>query len=168
METEEFWKHIEASNQQKNSVDKNDQGDALLEILTQLDKDKILGFHLKLTELRKELDTPFFNNIAFMMKYGDNKTALSGFKNWVVALGEKHYEKTKKSPTHLLTLDDPKLFVVGRAYLNELDCIPKVAYEDIAKEDDLDWYAFEQKHRRLEQIKKNQQRDKDQNQELER
>jgi hypothetical protein len=168
MQTKQFWELIEASNQQKNTIDKNDQGDALLEILTKFDKDKILGFHLKLAELKKELNTPFFNDIAFMMKYGDNRIALSGFKNWVIALGEEHYEKTKKSPPHLLTLDDSKLFVAGRAYLNELDCIPKVAYEDIAKEDDLDWYEFEQKHRRLEQIKKNQNQDKEKDQELER
>ncbi|PQJ76486.1 DUF4240 domain-containing protein [Polaribacter glomeratus] len=161
METTQFWDIIEKSIVQKNSIDKNEQGDAILEILTTLKQNQILGFHQKLTDLKRELNTPQFNEIAFMMKYGDNRTALSGFKNWVISLGENHYKKTKQSPAHLLTLNDPKLFVVGRAYLNELDGLPQIAYEDNRTESDLEWYAFVQKHRRLQQIENNQNHNKD-------
>ena len=159
MKTAEFWNLINTSIEQKNSIDKNEQGDALLEILMKLNAQKILGFHNTLTELKKGLDKPEFNDIAFMMKYGDNNTALSGFKNWVVALGEEHYRKAKQSPAHLLTLDDPNLFVSGRAYLNDLDLVTSIAYDQISKEEDPEWHLFVKNHRRLKQLNKNQEQD---------
>ena len=159
MKTSEFWNLINTSIEQKNSLDKNEQGDALLEILVKSNVQQILDFHNTLTALKKDLETPEFNDIAFMMKYGDNKTALSGFKNWVVALGEEHYRKAKQSPAHLLTLDDHNLFVAGRPYLNEIDLVASVAYDQVSKEQDPEWYVLVQKHRRLQQLNKNQEQD---------
>tara|TARA_R110002051_G_scaffold181774_1_gene251341 strand:+ start:106655 stop:107158 length:504 start_codon:yes stop_codon:yes gene_type:complete len=156
MKTAQFWEIIEASIQQKNSIDKNEQGDALLAILSKLNHTQILGFHTKLEELKKSLNSPEFNNVAFMMKYGDNRMASSGFKNWVVALGREHYEKATSSPTHLLTLEDSKLFAGGRAYLNDLDLVASVAYDEVSKEGDPEWYTFVQNHRRLQQLNKSQ------------
>jgi hypothetical protein len=159
---------MEKSIQQKNSVDKNAQGDALLSILIMLNHNQIVSFHHKIGELKKDLNTPAFNDIAFMMKYGDNRTASSGFKNWVISLGENHYKKTKQSPAHLLTLDDPKLFVMGRAYFNELDSIAPMAYDYVSKYGDIEWYALVQNHRRLEQLEKGKNQNKDRESEIER
>ena len=50
MKTAEFWNLINTSIEQKNSIDKNEQGDALLEILMKLNAQKMLGFHNTLTE----------------------------------------------------------------------------------------------------------------------
>ena len=58
-----------------------------------------------------------------------------------------------------MTLDDPNLFVAGRAYLNDLDLVTSVAYDQISKEGDPEWYVFVQKHRRLQQLNKNQEQD---------
>jgi hypothetical protein len=156
MKSTQFWEIIETSIHQKNTIDKSEQGDAILAVLSKLYPQEILGFHHKLESLKQDLNTAEFNDIAFMMKYGDNRTALSGFKNWVIALGKEHYQKAKKSPSHLLTLDDPKLFVAGRAYLNDLDLLASVAYDDVSKEDDLSWYAVLQKDRRMKQLNKEQ------------
>lgn len=128
MSKEQFWKIIEQSNQEKLSVDKNEQGESLQKIIQELTESEIIGFHARMIMLREQLDTSFMREIAFMMKYGDNDHAFEGFVNWVIVLGKAHYLKVQNSPPHLLTLEDTKLFVINRPYFPELSLVAPSAY----------------------------------------
>ena len=139
MKTETFWKLIAQSIEEKDTLDKNDQGDRLMEILTPLDTKTVVGFHKRMVELRKALDFPMMRDIAFMMGYKENPTAYEGFRNWVISLGEAHYKKAKKSPAHLLTLKDPNLFVVGRPYFPDLNFVSSGAFYTKTDKGILDW-----------------------------
>ena len=135
----QFWRLIERSIQEKNSFDKNEQGDCLMDILKNESIENIAGFHNRMIQLREEINLPMMKDIAFMMKYGDNEHAFEGFKNWVISLGEKHYNKAKLSPAHLLTLKDENLFVVGRAYFQDLNFVASGAFFEKTDLDFLEW-----------------------------
>lgn len=169
MTKDTFWKLIEQSIKEKNSVDKNDQGDCLLDILFQRPINDMVGFHKRVIALRQELDSVAFRAIATKMRYNQNKTAYEGFRNWVIALGEKHYEKIKNSPEYILTLDDPNLYVVGRAYFPDLNFVASGTYYTLTDKDILDWDKLlnENQQDRLESLLK--QKDKgDKQQDIER
>ncbi len=136
----QFWKLIHQSIEQKQSTDKNEQGDCLMEILTSLSVEEIAGFHNRMIQLREDLNSPMMRDIAFMMKFGDNNHACQGFKNWVISLGEEHYLKAKNSPAHLLTLSDVNLFVVGQAYFQDLNFVASGAFFEKTDLDFDDWY----------------------------
>ncbi|WP_299111996.1 DUF4240 domain-containing protein [uncultured Winogradskyella sp.] len=140
MKEQKFWDIIEQSINEKKSVDKNEQGDALLRILCKYPVNDIAKFQKRLVKLRDEIDSPMLRDIAFMMKFGDNDHAFTGFKNWVISLGKEKYEKAKKSPAYLLTLDDPNLFVVGQAYLPDLNYVSQSAFFEKTNLDFDDWY----------------------------
>lgn len=139
MNKETFWNIIEGSIQEKDSIDKNEQGDYLLDILKQYSIDDIVGFHKLVVEYREQINTPFMRDIAYMMKFGDNDHAYEGFLNWVIALGEAHYQRAKESPSYLLTLDDPKLFVVSQAYFPDLSLTAVASYLEKTDNDISDW-----------------------------
>ncbi len=147
-----FWNLIEESITMKNSTDKNDQGDTLMYLLTKFPIDQIVGFHNRAKSLREEIESPMMKDIAFMMKYGDNEHAYRGFKNWVISLGEEHFQKAKNSPAHLLTLKDPSLFVVCRAYFEDLDFVSSGAYYTISKEKDADWNTVLKRETRTKEL----------------
>ena len=128
MKEKEFWKYINLSLEQKPSEDKNEQGDRLMEILTDLPIEQIAGFHNRMLQLRDELHSNMMRDIAFMMNFGDNDHAYKGFKNWIISLGEEHYNKAKKSPAYLLTLNDENLFIVGQAYFQDLNFVASGAF----------------------------------------
>lgn len=162
----QFWDLIERSINKKNSIDKNEQGDCLMDILANQPVDKIAGFHNRMVFLREELRSPMMWDIAFMMKYGDNEHAYEGFRNWVIALGEVHYRKAKNSPAHLLTLKDPNLFVVGRAYFQDLNFVAQAAFFEKTDKDFGDWYLTLEKERqpnkeRILEIKKRRDNEQD-------
>ncbi|MBN8640680.1 MAG: DUF4240 domain-containing protein [Flavobacteriales bacterium] len=136
----QFWGLIQQSIEQKNSIDKNEQGDCLMEILTDLPVEQIAGFHNRMLQLREELNSPLMRDIAFMMKFGDNNHAFQGFKNWVISLGEEHYQKAKNSPAYLLTLSDENLFVVGQAYFQDLNFVASGAFFDKTDLEFDDWH----------------------------
>lgn len=136
----QFWELIQESIEQKNSIDKNEQGDCLMEILTNLPVEQIAGFHNRMLHLRDELNSNMMRDIAFMMKFGDNDHAYQGFKNWVISLGEEHYLKAINSPAYLLTLGDENLFVVGQAYFQDLNFVASGAFFDKTDLDFDDWY----------------------------
>lgn len=136
----QFWELIQQSIEQKPSEDKNEQGDCLMEILTDLPVEQIAGFHNRMLQLREKLNSPLIRDIAFMMKFGDNNHAFQGFKNWVISLGEDHYKKAKNSPDHLLTLSDENLFVVGQAYFQDLNFVASGAFFDKTELEFDDWY----------------------------
>lgn len=136
----EFWKYIAQSIEQKPSEDKNEQGDCLMEILTDLPVEQIAGFHNLMLHLREELNSHMMRDIAYMMNYGDNDHAYQGFKNWVISLGEEHYNKAKNSSAYLLTLKDENLFVVRRAYFQDLNFVSSGAFFDKTGLDFDDWY----------------------------
>lgn len=165
----QFWNFIERSIQEKNSVDKNEQGDCLMDILTSQPTVTIAGFHNRMICLREELRSPMMKDIAFMMKYGDNEHAYEGFRNWVIALGESHYKKAKNSPAYLLTLKEPNLFVVCRAYFQDLNFVAQAAFFEKTDKDFIDWELALESDR---QIKMNRVSDlkprPDKNQDLER
>jgi len=141
----QFWKLIHQSIEQKQSIDKNEQGDCLMEILTSLSVEEIAGFHNRMIQLREDLNSPMMRDIAFMMKFGDNDHAYQGFKNWVISLGEEHYLKAKNSPAHLLTLSDENLFVVGQAYFQDLNFVASGAFFEKTDLDFDDWHNAIQK-----------------------
>jgi hypothetical protein len=136
----QFWKIIQQSIEQKPSEDKNEQGDCLMEILTNLSVEQIAGFQNRMLQLREELNSPLMRDIASMMKFGDNNHAFEGFKNWVISLGEEHYNKAKNSPAYLLTLSDENLFVVGQAYFQDLSFVASGAFFDKTDLEFDDWY----------------------------
>lgn len=165
----QFWDLIERSINEKNSIDKNEQGDCLMNILAAQPVDKIAGFHNRMLLLREDLKSPMMRDIAFMMKYGDNEQAYEGFRNWVIALGETYYGKAKNSPAHLLTLDDPKLFVVGSAYFQDLNFVAQAAYFEKTDKDFGDWYlALENERQPNKERKLELKKDKDSAKDLER
>lgn len=135
-----FWKLLQQSIEKKNSFDKNEQGDCLMEILTDLPVKQIAGFHNRMLRLREELDSHMMRDVAYMMKFGDNDHAYQGFKNWVISLGEEHYHKAKNSPAYLLTLKDENLFVVARAYFQDLNFVSSGAFFEKTDLDFEHWY----------------------------
>lgn len=139
MKQEYFWNLIERSIQEKHSLDKNAQGDYLMELLTSLGTETQVGFHKQMVALREALDFPMMGDIAFMMGYKENETAYEGFRNWVISLGKAHYKKAKESPAHLLTLIDPNLFVVGRPYFPDLNFVASGAFYGKDDKDIFDW-----------------------------
>lgn len=139
MNEERFWNVIEQSRREKNSIDMNGQGDSLFFVLQTLPVKHIAEFHARMLVLREQLKSPFMREIAYMMKYGDNDTAFEGFVNWVVALGKAHYYKALNSPPYLLTIDDPKLFVVNRPYFPDLSSVAQEAYLQVTNGDLFDW-----------------------------
>jgi len=153
MSEEKFWKLIEQSNQEKKSVDKNEQGDALQEILQNFSESEIVGFHARMLMLKEKLKTLFMREIAFMMKYGDNDQAFDGFVNWVIVLGKAHYLKAQNSPPYVLTLDDPELFVVGKPYFQDLNYVALSAYFDDTHLELGDWVKALRKVMRKESYK---------------
>ncbi|HNP66262.1 MAG TPA: DUF4240 domain-containing protein [Aequorivita sp.] len=164
----QFWDLIDRSINEKNSIDKNEQGDCLMNILAKQPIDKIAGFHNRMVLLREALRSPMMGDIAFMMKYGDNEHAYEGFRNWVISLGEGHYGKAKDSPAHLLTLVDPKLFVVGRAYFQDLNFVAQAAFFEKTGKDFGDWYLALEKEgqpnkERILEIKKRRDNEQDLN-----
>lgn len=140
MKVNEFWKYINLSIEQKPSEDKNEQCDCLMEILTDLPVEQIAGFHNRMLHLREELNSHMMRDIAYMMNYGDNEHAYEGFKNWVISLGEEHYLKAKSSPAYLLTLKDENLFVVARAYFQDLNFVASGAFFEKTDLGFEDWY----------------------------
>lgn len=136
----EFWKYIDQSIEQKPSEDKNEQGDCLMEILTNLSIEQIAGFHNRMLHLREELNSHMMRDIAYMMNYGDNDHAYQGFKNWVISLGEEHYNKAKNSPAYLLTLKDENMFVVCQAYFPDLNFVASGAFFEKTDLDFDDWH----------------------------
>jgi hypothetical protein len=139
MDENRFWEIIEQSRREKNSIDVNEQGDSLLSILQSLPEKSIVQFHARMLVLREQLKTPFMRDIAFMMKYGDNDTAFEGFVNWVIVLEKAHYYKALNSPPYLLTIEDPKLFVVNRPYFPDLSLVAPTAYLEKHDGDMTDW-----------------------------
>ena len=156
MQKDTFWKLIEQSIKEKNSIDKNDQGDCLMDILTKYPIKDMVGFHHKLITLRDELDSEAMREIATKMRYKGNETAYQGYRNWVISLGQKHYEKAKKSPKYLLTLDDPNLYVVGRAYFPDLNFVASGAYYTLTDKEISDWEELikTKQQNRLEDLSK--------------
>ena len=136
----QFWELIQQSIEQKNSIDKNEQGDCLMEILNNLSVEEIAGFHNRMLHLRGELNSNMMRDIAFMMKFGDNDHAYQGFKNWVISLGEGHYLKAKNSPAYLLTLNDENLFVVCQAYFQDLNFVASGAFFEKTDLEFDDWH----------------------------
>ena len=165
----EFWKYIAQSIEQKPSEDKNEQGDCLMEILTNLSVEQIAGFHNRMLQLREELNSPLMRDIAFMMKFGDNNHAYEGFKNWVISLGEEHYHKAKKSPAYLLTLKDENLFVVCQAYFQDLNFVASGAFFEKTDLEFDDWYIALKNDKEASQDRKLPKKsDKSKDQDLER
>lgn len=139
MNTQTFWNIIEQSIREKGSVDKNEQGDSLHEILQKYSVQDIISFHNHVIEHREQINTDFMRDIAFMMKFGDNDHAFEGFLNWVIALGKAHYHKAQNSPPHLLTLKDVNLFVVNQAYFPDLSLAGVASYLEKTDNDISDW-----------------------------
>ena len=139
MEANIFWKLIDRSIREKDSVDKNGQGDRLMEILGEYPTNDLVGFHKRAQQLSNELDTPMMGDIAFMMGHKDNPTAYQGFRNWIISLGKEHYEKARVSPAHLLSVDGPNLLVARRPYFPDLDFVASGAYYERADGDIPDW-----------------------------
>lgn len=139
MEEQRFWDIIEQASQDKVSIDNNELGDSLYDILKDLEVEDIVGFHLTILQLREQLKTPFMREIAYMMNYGDNDVAFEGFVNWVIVLGKARYLKAQHSPPYLLTLTDSKLFVVGRPYFPDLNYLCASTYFEKTDLDIEDW-----------------------------
>ena len=165
----QFWELIKESIKYKESFDKNLQGDCLMEILTDLPVEQIAGFHNRMLQLRGEINSPMMRDIAFMMKFGDNDHEFQGFKNWVISLGKEYYQKAKNSPTHLLTLSDENLFVVGQAYFQDLNFVSSGAFFDKTDLDFDDWYKALKDDKEASQNRKlPKKEDKSKDQDLER
>lgn len=135
-----FWTIIKQASVSKQSRDMNALGDRLMELLEERSVDDMAGFHNRMLLLKDSLKSPMMRDIAFMMGYGDNDTAYGYFLNWVIALGKEHYQKALNSPAYLLTLDDPKLFVVGQSGFEDLDYVAKAAFFEKTDLDFADWY----------------------------
>lgn len=136
---ETFWDIIERSIQEKESIDKNQQGDSLLDILKEHPVQDIVSFHKRVIKLRERINSDFMREIAFMLKFGNNNHAYEGFLNWVIALGKAHYQRAQKSPAYLLTLDDPNLFIVGQAYFPDLSLTGVGSYIEKTDKAITDW-----------------------------
>lgn len=128
IEEERFWEILDTAWLTKESVDMNELGDRLMEVLTELEVQEIVGFHKRMLQLREGIRSPKMRDVATKMGYGDNGTAYQYFLNWVIAIGKEHYIKTKESPNYLLKLNDPKLFVIGQAGFEDLDHVAQAAF----------------------------------------
>jgi len=134
---DKFWNLIERSINEKNSIDKSEQGDCLLYILAKLSVEEIVGFHKRMMVLRKELDSSILKDIAYTQGY-ENDHAYEGFRNWIISLGKDYYLKAKESPMFLLTIKDETLFVAHRSYFPDLNFVASGAFYE--KEGlDADW-----------------------------
>jgi hypothetical protein len=155
MNEDTFWTIIAQASASKESSDMNALGDRLMELLQEGSVDAIAGFHTRMLLLKESLKFPMMRDIAFMMGYGDNDTAYGYFLSWVIALGKEHYQKALNSPAHLLTLEDPELFVAGRSGFEDLDLVAQAAFFEKTDLDFADWHIALKKDKRLEQIKVN-------------
>lgn len=140
MNEDTFWTIIKQATASKEGRDMNILGDRLVELLQERSVNDMAGFHNRMLSLKEYLKSPMMRDIAFMMGYGDNDTAYAYFLNWVIALGKEHYQKALNSPAHLLTLDNPELFVVGQTGFEDLDLVAQAAFFEKTDLDFADWH----------------------------
>ncbi len=157
MNTKEFWKLIEQSITQNEITDPCDQSEKLIAILSKKEIQNIMGFQTKMEELQQDIFSSELKEVATHLGYGDSSYVFKGFVNWLIVLGENHYNKIRETPNYLLTLEREGYFVQNSPYFQDLNFVASGAfYEKFGLEADWDsaLWKYRKSNREKELIKK--------------
>lgn len=130
MEQQEFWDIIETTLEQATLEDDIAYDEFLAKELKQKQVKDIVGFQLRLIELRRRLDTFEVIKTAVELNYYPSREVFNRFCNGIVASGKDFYYKVKDKPGYILELleQDPKK--LKNCYYEGFSLIaPNVYYE---------------------------------------
>jgi hypothetical protein len=110
MEEQKFWDIIETTLGHSTLEDDIAYDEFLHNQLMQKQVKDIIGFQLRLIELRRGLDSFEVIKTAHELNYYPSREVFNRFCNGLVASGREFYYKVKDKPGHILKLleEDPK------------------------------------------------------------
>ena len=104
MSEQDFWHIVETSLDKNIPVGSIEQDEALIQILETKSIDELVGFQLRLLELRSKLFSKHVNLVAEQLDYTTHPDVLNRFKNGIIASGKAFYCNAKDDTEFLNAL----------------------------------------------------------------
>lgn len=104
MSEQDFWHIVETSLNKNVPVGSIEQDEALIQILETKYIDELVGFQLRLLELRSELFLKHVHLVADQLDYTTHPDVLNRFKNGIIASGKAFYYNVKDDTEFLNSL----------------------------------------------------------------
>lgn len=163
MSEQDFWHIVETSLDKNVPVGSIEQDEALIQILETKSIDELVGFQLRLLELRSGLFSKHVHLVAEQLDYTTHPDVLNRFKNGIIASGKAFYCNAKDDTEFLNTLLKNNVEALRNCYYEGFSLVAPAAFHELTDYKESWDKAFLKSKRELEmqQLKVSQSKDKD-------
>lgn len=162
MSEQDFWHIVETSLNKNVTVGSIEQDEALIQILETKSIDELVGFQLRLLELRLGLFSKHVHLVAEQLDYTTHPDVLNRFKNGIIASGKTFYYNAKDDTEFLNTLlkNNPK--ALRNRYYEGFSLVAPAAFHELTDYKESWDSAFQNAKRKLQiqQLKVSHSKDK--------
>jgi hypothetical protein len=123
----------------------------LIQQLAQKKDTEIAQFHLRLSALRKKLDTFEINKVARKLEYYSSREVYNRFCNGIIASGKDFYRKSTEDKDFLIKKAEKNPSELKRLYYEGFNLVSSAAFYE-KKGIDADWDSFLRNEKRLLEI----------------
>lgn len=163
MSEQDFWYIVETSLDKNVTVGTVEQDETLIQILETKSIDKLVGFQLRLLELRSELFSKHIHLVAEQLDYTTHPDVLDRFKNGIIASGKSFYYNAKDDTEFLNTLLKNNPEALRNCYYEGFSLVAPASFHELTDYKESWDRTFQHAKRKLEmqQLKVSQSKDKD-------
>lgn len=131
MSEQDFWHIVETSLDKNVPVGSIEQDEALIQILETKSIDELVGFQLRLLELRSELFSKHIHLVAEQLDYTTHPDVLNRFKNGIIASGKAFYFNAKDDTEFLNSLLKNNVESLRNCYYEGFSLVAPAAFHEI-------------------------------------
>lgn len=163
MSEQDFWYIVETSLDKNVTVGSVEQDETLIQILETKSIDQLVGFQLRLLELRSELFSKHIHLVAEQLDYTTHPDVLDRFKNGIIASGKSFYYNAKDDTDFLNTLLKNNPETLRSCYYEGFSLVAPASFHELTDYKESWDRTFQNTKRKLEmqQLKVSQSKDKD-------
>ncbi|MBB3123309.1 hypothetical protein FHS04_000806 [Mesoflavibacter sabulilitoris] len=131
MSEQDFWHIVETSLEKNVTVGSIEQDEALIRILETKSIDELVGFQLRLLELRSELFSKHIHLVAEQLDYTTHPDVLNRFKNGIIASGKAFYYNAKDDTEFLNSLLKNNVEALRNCYYEGFSLVAPAAFHEL-------------------------------------
>lgn len=131
MSEQDFWQIVETSLGKNVLVGSIEQDEALIQILETKSIDELVGFQLRLLELRSGLFLKHVHLVADQLDYTTHPDVLDRFKNGIIASGKAFYYNAKDDTEFLNTLLKNTPEALSNCYYEGFSLVAPASFHEI-------------------------------------
>lgn len=136
MDVHHYWYIIQDSID--NSNNQEEQESFLIDELSKLKPNEIIGFFNRTTQLINELNTNELFSASIIINYWNNEDIFSYFRTWIISLGKKTFNLVKQDPDNLVDNVNPNIPFHQFA---DFQLVPYEAFENVTGENIYDFIS---------------------------